>query len=101
MSGDSMSPTLSPDFHATGAKDRVIFSKLLPAKNLSRGRLISFWEPHAPEKLAVKRIVGLPGDIVYPANRHPVSEVKVPFGEVWVEGDNRLNTMDSNDFGPV
>ena len=101
MTGDSMSPTLSPDYHATGTKDRVLFSKFFPTKDISRGDLVSFWKPHAPEELSVKRVVGLPGDIVYPDKRHPTSEVKVPFGEVWLEGDNRRKTMDSNDFGPV
>lgn len=96
-----MSPTLSPDYHATGARDVVLFSKKFPAQNLSRGAIVSFWKPHAPEELSVKRIIGLPGDIVYPDDKHPVSEVKVPFGEVWVEGDNRQKTMDSNDFGTV
>lgn len=101
VTGNSMSPTLSPDYHATGARDVVLFSKKFPAQNLSRGAIVSFWKPHAPEELSVKRIIGLPGDIVYPDDKHPVSEVKVPFGEVWVEGDNRQKTMDSNDFGTV
>lgn len=99
--GNSMSPTLSPDYHATGNRDLVLFSKFFPVHNLSRGSIVSFWKPQTPEELSVKRVVGLPGDTVYPDDRHPVSEVKVPFGEVWVEGDNTQKTVDSNDFGTV
>jgi inner membrane protease subunit 2 len=30
-----------------------------------------------------------------------VGKVVVPYGHVWVEGDNWRNSLDSNDFGPI
>ena len=96
-----MAPTLSPDFHETGVKDYVIFSKLALMQGLSRGQIISFWKPHDPEELSVKRVVGTPGDTLYPDKRYSIPRVEVPYGHVWVEGDNARETVDSNDFGPV
>lgn len=75
-----------------------------------------FSTPHDPEKLAVKRIVALAGDIVTPISRQQregsgydeididsgeVTKVIVPWGHVWLEGDNEKMTRDSNDYGPV
>ncbi len=99
--GSSMYPTLSPDYDTNRSMDRLIFTKRDPTVNLSRGEIVSFWAPHDPEKCVVKRIIGLPGDTVSTKERHPFSSVQVPYGHIWVEGDNAARTKDSNDFGPV
>ncbi len=56
-----------------------------------------------PEKLAVKRIIALEGDTVITKPPHPWTQEDVPFGHVWVEGDqpDGKKNMDSNMVGPV
>lgn len=84
--------------------------------------------PHKPEKLGIKRVVALEGDWVTLDYRRRdrggkegstaegmvwegVGERKefgvgkrrwkVPYGHVWVEGDNVNQSKDSNSYGPV
>jgi len=135
IEGRSMSPSLSPQYHDTGVMDYVLFRKFAPAADLRRGDVISFWTPNKKDHLAVKRIVGLEGDIIYlDPKRRPRGEsaegekaardwdimghwdwegtekmksaikrpsVKVPFGHIWLEGDNWRDSADSNYYGPV
>lgn len=61
-----------------------------------------------PEKVAIKRILGLEGDVIKPRKPTPPPRpspsnvlVTVPQGKVWVEGDEGFHSMDSNDYGPV
>lgn len=57
--------------------------------------------PH-PEKRAVKRIIGLEGDIVRTREPYPARTVQVPVGHVWVEGDGAArDSVDSNTYGPI
>lgn len=97
--------------------------------------MVSFYSPHKPEMLGIKRIVGVEGDWVeLDPRRRPENEgigggvgkaevwdlmgemhdqkslgrevehkrrVMVPFGHVWVEGDNFRKSRDSNWYGPI
>jgi len=128
ITGDSMSPSLSPDFHNTGKKDWMLFQKNLRLADeqgygvdtvlksqLKRGMVVMFWTPHSPDRIAVKRVVALEGDVVVPLAHKKIKggqrrvgdgagvggDVTVPFGHVWVEGDNSDVTLDSNDYGPI
>lgn len=137
---NSMSPTLSPTYHETGQSDYALFNKLRPLGTLQRGDVVSFWSPHKPECLVVKRVIGLEGDtVLLDSKRRPGVQgtpgedmerrhwkmmgqwdwaaqddrgamghakqkrpaVTVPFGHLWVEGDNWRETEDSNTYGPV
>lgn len=52
--------------------------------------------------MAVKRIIGLAGDVVKTRNPYPYPTVKIPPGHIWVEGDGgELKSLDSNDYGPI
>ncbi|KKY23165.1 putative catalytic subunit of the mitochondrial inner membrane peptidase complex [Diplodia seriata] len=75
VTGQSMAPTLSPLYNETGKKDFLFFNRLAAPQLLRRGDIISFWAPHKPEQISVKRVVALPGDSVI--------------------------TRGSNDFGPM
>jgi len=129
VTGDSMAPTLSPDYHETGRRDVLLFDKWMSAsrgsvsgdeaghaqrQRIRRGDVVSFWAPHKPERRSVKRVVALEGDTVFLDSRAagaPLSDlhrpapsqdvVVVPFGHVWVEGDNAGWSVDSRTFGPV
>ena len=59
--------------------------------------------PFNPEILVVKRIVALEGDEVATKPPYPFSSEVVPFGHVWVEGENPngRKSLDSNTYGPI
>lgn len=70
-----------------------------------RGDIIVYQTPHDPEKVAVKRVVGVPGDTVLPLKGYEGGEdpVTVQYYQLWVEGDvgDRKKSVDSNYFGPI
>ena len=122
--GNSMAPTLSPTYHATGVKDFLAWRKFRPTADLQRGDIVMYEKPFNPEGSAVKRVIALGGDtVVLDRRRRPGTDedgqpkasertamkgwdamaprVKVPYGHVWLEGDNWRESLDSNYFGPV
>lgn len=123
ITGPSMSPYLNTDFEdgsgaatdlhdITKSTDRIMLNLYEPRKNLRRGMVVAFRTPHDPERWAIKRIVALEGDRVFPLPHY--SDYKalegrgliVPFGHMWVEGDvsdsNKKDaSMDSNIYGPI
>lgn len=157
MRGTSMAPTLSPLAHETGVEDWVVikpYGKMggregvwkrmfgrekggdkdgsgeeREAKGgVQRGDVVTFWKPHKPEEMGIKRVVAIQGDTVYPVRGYAVErkgralgegrvrdvmdglgedgeegegKIVVPYGHVWVEGDNWRKSLDSNDFGPI
>ena len=100
VDGQSMSPTLSPDFAESGSQDVLAIWKWGASRNVQRGDIVAFWSPQHPEKLSIKRIIAMAGDKVYPKEGRPGGE-EVPYGHVWVEGDNWRKTWDSNNYGPI
>lgn len=148
-----MAPTLSPLAHETGKMDWVVMrpymeraAKRRPSNTgsadgengeespwgVKRGDIVTFWKPHKPEEMGIKRVVAVGGDTVYPkrgyaldpasytnrlqgmpdgladadadsilGDNNVLGKVVVPYGHVWVEGDNWRNSYDSNDFGPI
>lgn len=103
VEGASMQPTLNPvadDDYNEDHADVCILQKwhYLPR----RGDVVCMNVPRRSGAV-VKRIVGLPGDLVTPRVPSPLrqSPLQVPYGHVWVEGDNASNSLDSNAYGPV
>ncbi|RPA85942.1 LexA/Signal peptidase [Ascobolus immersus RN42] len=106
VTGPSMSPTLStradtssPSSDKRTQRDLVLLSHFNAHNEASRGEIISFISPLDPERVLVKRVVGVEGDLLLEGRRGRV--VEVPKGYVWVEGDGRRWSRDSREFGPV
>jgi inner membrane protease subunit 2 len=131
IKGQSMSPTLSPQYNEARTSDRIVVLRRnsdsfkaggLHVRNfIQRGDIVTFMKPHKPEEgESVKRVLGVAGDTVWRDARRVGRErkndgktakemgmsilppvIQVPIGHVWVEGDNWRESLDSNDFGAV
>lgn len=108
--------------------DYLITNKLAKKfSNLQRGEVVILQNPRNPDQVFIKRIVGLPGERIKILNGHVYindqslaefylppnlqtsggtdlvegEEKTIPLSFYFVMGDNRRNSSDSRDFGPI
>ncbi|KAK4126264.1 LexA/Signal peptidase [Parathielavia appendiculata] len=99
--GPSMYPFLNPQYNKSLREDLCLVWKLYAQEGLRRGMVVTFSRnPYDPNKVTVKRIVGLEGDVVKTKHPYPYDYVAVPEGHIWVEGDGD-KSQDSNYYGPI
>jgi signal peptidase I len=116
VEGTSMAPSLSD-------QERIFINKFVYHVGvIGRGDVVVFWYPLDRTKSFIKRVVGLPGDLVQiregrvyingqqlnepyvPAEYLDFSDygpLRVRSGEYFVMGDHRISSNDSRMFGPV
>ncbi|KAJ5950193.1 Peptidase S24/S26A/S26B [Penicillium vulpinum] len=87
---------------------RILFSSLNPVLFMESSAATNtnndtYSSPANPSHIAIKRVVGLPGDRI--TTREPCLRQTqiVPWNHVWLEGDaeDPRKTLDSNTYGPV
>ncbi|KAL4944507.1 hypothetical protein BDV06DRAFT_220242 [Aspergillus oleicola] len=116
VNGPSMTPYLNEEYETMHTKRDVVLVNMWPfggagwglpwkerERRIERGMVVLFRSPGNPHHVAIKRIIGLPGDRI--TTREPClkdSQI-VPFNHVWVEGDaaDPKKSLDSNTYGPV
>lgn len=96
IQGSSMKPTLNP----LGWSDYVLLWKYNIRGSLNVGDVVLIRSPLNPEKIVIKRILGVQGDKIITRSPYPRPTCQIPTGHLWVEGDN-IHSVDSNTFGPV
>lgn len=118
VNGESMSPLLNTNHspELPNAPDKILVRRFLTPdsdseevptsqKDFRRGQIVVFEAPHDPSRIAVKRVVGVGGDLITPLPGYPGGDGPqvVPYNHLWVEGDvdNRDKSLDSNWYGPI
>lgn len=118
VEGTSMMPALVD-------QERIFINKYvyrLGIGTVSRGDTVVFWAPHDPSKSYIKRVIGLPGDLVEVregavfVNGQRLDEpyvpevyrdhfsqapVRVPQDSYYVLGDHRSISNDSRNWGAI
>jgi signal peptidase I len=116
VEGTSMAPLLSD-------QERIFINKFVYRfEPIDRGDVVVFWYPLDRSKSFIKRVVGLPGEMVeirkgvvyvngvslaepyVPPQYEDLSDfgpVSVPDDSYFVMGDHRISSNDSRVFGPV
>jgi mitochondrial inner membrane protease subunit 1 len=93
--GPSMQPTITDS--SIALVDRFLYKY----KGLSRGDIIVATSPLDPSIQICKRVLYLPGDIKTIENGFMSENMRVPNNHIWIEGDNKGNSFDSRNHGPI
>ncbi|VDM67682.1 unnamed protein product [Strongylus vulgaris] len=98
VTGASMAPTLEGSDARWWHRDLVWLTPW-GVKRPKVGEVVTFVSPRNPDKIHIKRVTAVEGDVVRPKNRNEL--LLIPKGCCWMESDNPVNANDSNIYGPV
>lgn len=87
-----MAPTLLPGDWALA----------VPVRRVRRGDVIVVEHPDRPGYEMVKRVTGVPGDVIRTTEGSQAASARLlARDEFWLQGDHPASSTDSRDFGPV
>lgn len=96
----SIGPSMQPTLNASG--DILLTEYLTPRHlPLRRHDVVVCTKPTSPHVSILKRVQALPGEPVRVHDAQRVRTLHVPPGHVWLEGDNKMQSTDSRQYGPV
>lgn len=99
VSGVSMQPLINPKEDSDS--DLLLLWRLpVHLKKIERGDVVTLISPKNPNERFIKRVIGLPGDVIKTIS-YKQRYVVVPPGHCWIEGDNHDRSYDSNAFGVI
>lgn len=103
VTGESMAPTFK-------ARTLAVVDLFTPVTKLKQKDIVLCHDPEQPGNYIVKRIGGLAGQFVEIVAEYPGQYVdkkahdgklSVPTGYCWIEGDNKVKSHDSREYGPI
>ena len=98
-----LGPSMLPTFNRSG--DVVLMEHVSVMRNaIETGDVVIAKSPSNPRHTVCKRVLGRGGDVIHvPKAGHfgGTMRVEVPTGHLWLQGDNKDNSTDSRDYGPV
>jgi len=94
--GPSMKPTLNDS-------NLVLIDKFFYKhfREIKKGDIIVSTSPIDPEMQICKRVLYTPGETKEIKNDFWTEHLKIPQNHVWIEGDNKNNSFDSRNHGPL
>lgn len=99
----SVGPSMLPTFNVRGD---ILLSEYVSPRlgRIRQGDVVVAVKPTDPHVSVVKRVKGISGDVITVTRKRTgmtEEEFQVPEGFVWLEGDNKAQSTDSREYGPV
>lgn len=104
VEGASMEPTFN-QYGDIGLIDKTVnlfrlFNSDLRIKSLKKDDIVSVVNPFIPDKRLCKRIIAVENEKIT-LDKEKDNYLTIPNNHIWIEGDNKENSLDSRMFGPV
>lgn len=98
----SVGPSMLPTFNVRGD---ILLSEYISPRigRIRAGDVVVAVKPTDPRVSVVKRVKGTSGEVIQVTTKRSgiPQEYQVPDGFVWLEGDNKAQSTDSREYGPV